>query len=806
MLPAPSVSKFMRALVHNGLVLSRTAKCFPQSRRRALSISHAGLDLFRHLGFGFRILAFAFLFPLALAHSAFAQGSLTVYLNQLVNGFQDWGWATRNYANTVYYHSASNSISVTIANPWDGLQIYHPDMDDTLYTSISLWLHGGPTGGQALQVYGLLHVGSTNNWSNGPRYSLATLNTSWQQFTVPLSSLGVANHSNFTGFVIQDRLGTVQPTFYVDDIQLNAAAPPSLIHLGADASQPLRTVDPRWFGLNTAVWDGNLDTPQTITVLKNMGCQALRFPGGSSSDEYHWAWNRSLTNTWTWSQSTAGFAHVATNIGAQVIITANYGTGSTNEAAAWVAWANGTTANTQSLGTDAPGTNWLTVGYWASLRAAAPLAHDDGRNFLRISRPAPLGFKYWEIGNENYGTWETDSNAVPNDPFTYAQRTRDFISFMKLADPGIKIGIVLTPGEDSFANYTTNSALNPRTGKTHNGWTPVLLATLRTLGVTPDFGIHHRYAQNPPGENDAVLLQSSSSWSADAADLRQQLTDYLPSSAAVELVCTENNSVSYNPGKQTTSLVNGLFLADSLGQLMKTEFNGLIWWDLRNSQSPNNNNSASLYGWRLYGDYGVVSGLSSPYPTYYTIRLLQHFGRPADTVIAATSDYQLLSAYAMRRLDGAVNLLVINKDPLNTLPGQVALTSFIGHSNVTVYSYGIPQDNAAQSGIGSPDITQTNFIATNTTFTYGFPPYSATVLAFAPAPPALAVPSQPSTGQFVFQLLGQPNVSYVLQTSTNLVNWTSSTTNNLGTNTSLTFTNPAPSTPSRQFWRALWQP
>ena len=62
------------------------------------------------------------------------------------------------------------------------------------------------------------------------------------------------------------------------------------------------------------------------------------------------------------------------------------------------------------------GTNWQTVGYWASLRAAAPLAHDDGMNFLRISRAAPLGFKYWEIGNECYGTWETDSNAVPHDP------------------------------------------------------------------------------------------------------------------------------------------------------------------------------------------------------------------------------------------------------------------------------------------------------------------------------------------------------------------------------------------------------
>ena len=46
-------------------------------------------------------------------------------------------------------------------------------------------------------------------------------------------------------------------------------------------------------------------------------------------------------------------------------------------------------------------------------------------------------------------------------------------------------------------------------------------------------------------------------------DLRQQLSDYLGNAgAAVEIVVTENNSVYTNPGKQSTSIVNGLFLLD----------------------------------------------------------------------------------------------------------------------------------------------------------------------------------------------------------------------------------------------------
>ena len=263
--------------------------------------------------------------------------------------------------------------------------------------------------------------------------------------------------------------------------------------------------------------------------------------------------------------------------------TVNYGTGITNEAAAWVAYVNATTTNPQSLGVDATGTNWQTAGYWAALRAAAPLGTDDGKNFLRISRPAPLGFKYWEIGNEVYGFWETDSNSVPHDPYTYALRARDYISLMKAVDPTIKIGVVVTPGEDSYANNTNHPAYNSRTRTYHNGWTPVLLATLTSLGVTPDFAIHHRYPQNPGGENDAGLLGSSTGWASDAANLRQKITDYVGSNGAnIELLCTENNSVSSNPGKQSVSLVNGLFMADSLAQLMQTEFNGLFWWNFRN--------------------------------------------------------------------------------------------------------------------------------------------------------------------------------------------------------------------------------
>jgi hypothetical protein len=49
----------------------------------------------------------------------------------------------------------------------------------------------------------------------------------------------------------------------------------------------------------------------------------------------------------------------------------------------------------------------------------------------------------------------------------------------------------------------------------------------------------------------------------------------------VPVIATEFNSVSSYPGKESTSLVDGLFVADSLGSLMSSGYSGGIVWDLR---------------------------------------------------------------------------------------------------------------------------------------------------------------------------------------------------------------------------------
>jgi len=466
-----------------------------------------------------------------------------------------------------------------------------------------------------------------------------------------------------------------------------------------NAAPTSRPVDARHFGLNAAVWDGSFKQAASIPLLREMGCTAMRFPGGSTSDDYHWAINRSGTNSFTWATSFTDFAIAVTNLGAQAIVTVNYGGGTAEEAAAWV-------------------------------------RHSNVTNSYRA--------KYWEIGNECYGTWEHDTNSSAHSAYTYATRAADYFAQMKAADPTIKIGIPVDSSETTYANGYTNAVVNPRTGATRTGWTPVVLATLKDLGVTPDFLVYHRYAQGPGSESDATLLQSNGSWATDASRLRQILNDYVGSAATnVELLCTENNSVYSNPGKQTTSLVNGLFFADSIATAMKTEFNAVIWWDLRNGKDTNNNNSAALYGWRGYGDYGVVSGFER-YPACYVFKLLQYFARGGDFLATASSSDTLLSTYAVRRTNNALMLLVINKDPSLNRVGNFTLQNFTPRGDIVIHSYGIPEDEAARTGVGWPDLAAAAVTNITTTFSRTFAPYSVSVLTLAPAgasnaPPTIAI-------------------------------------------------------------------
>ena len=156
-----------------------------------------------------------------------AQTDMAIYTDSLQNSWDNWSYfGTVDLGNSTYFHSGSKSIAFTLTSTWGALSLHHSDINTSTYSNLTFWINGGASGGQQLQVYAEAPLGT-----NHPAVSLSALaaNT-WQKITLSLASLGVANLSNFARFSIQDRIGSVQSTFYVDDIALvtNATPQPSV--------------------------------------------------------------------------------------------------------------------------------------------------------------------------------------------------------------------------------------------------------------------------------------------------------------------------------------------------------------------------------------------------------------------------------------------------------------------------------------------------------------------------------------------------------------------------------------------------
>jgi alpha-L-arabinofuranosidase len=528
-----------------------------------------------------------------------------------------------------------------------------------------------------------------------------------------------------------------------------------LAAISVNASQVQRAVDPQLLGVNVAWYDSVLSTPQTQQMVQAAGLTMFRFPGGSSSDDFHFNAAPTYNGEGT-DGSMASFISSAKGVG---LATIDYGSGSPQEAAAFLAYLNAPVGNTTAIGVGQEWSDtanawqqvdWKTAGYWASLRAQAPLAQDDGLNFLRLNHAAPFGIHYWEVGNEEYGSWEIDHHTTQHDPASYIAFAKKFQSLAASIDSSISVGLdVGSPGD-------------------FNNWTANILQQSATQGLTVGFLSDHNYVQAPGSESDSNLLlhtvtDSTSDpsdpgnpydWARRAADYEALLTQYLGTAGSkVELLATEFNSVYSNPGTQTTSLVNGLYLADSLGAMLATPYDGATVWDLRNNYATGGNASSSLYGWRPGGDYGLIgspggsapaTGPYVPYPTYFAEQLASKIIQAGGNVVQTSGSDPNLTAYAVLEPNGHLDLLVVNKSASGALTGQFKLANFAPAAQANVWQYGEAQDTA-QSQTSDGHSALANFTANLTvngsTFSYSFPAYSMTVLDLGKASSGTAGPT-----------------------------------------------------------------
>jgi hypothetical protein len=379
-----------------------------------------------------------------------------------------------------------------------------------------------------------------------------------------------------------------------------------------DLSSAGPAVTSHLLGMNMAAWvDPTL--PTIVPALQAAGIKTIRWPGGSWTDNYHWATNTLCNGS---PNSNATFANfigsLVTPGDFDVALAVNYGTnascsgpGDPTEAAAWAAYA---------------------------LANGAHVSH-------------------MTVGNEDYGKWETDMHPKQWDAATYAAATATgYYPDIKAADPNVLVGVSVNPGNIPE-------------------WDSVVLADAKY-----DFVEYHFYAQAPYQENDTYLVQKAAqNLTVNIETVKTELATAGKPDPPIYI--GEIGSVYTNPGKQTSSITQALYAGQVLGEMMNEGVSYATWWLGFGgcSDASGGNFSSSLYGWQNFGGYMVFSDGTPEYgcenatavpagtllPTARAFQLFSNVAVDGENVLSANvvGDTTDVRAYAATHSGGTALVL-----------------------------------------------------------------------------------------------------------------------------------------------------
>jgi PEP-CTERM motif len=484
-----------------------------------------------------------------------------------------------------------------------------------------------------------------------------------------------------------------------------SASPVLAVSVNVDVGNVRAVLPLEGLGMGTAVYANQFGNSQLDERLNEAGVTTLRYSGGGYADIYHWSvhkdnpFGNSTDRGYVASGSSfPGLLNIMNNMGnGQAVITVNYGSalkmngsladapdfgGQPQEAAAWVAYANADasiygTANDVPLGVDQQGNDWKTAGYWAKLRAStageyqtwasADGVYNSQNSFLAINRDTPVGIKYWEIGNETFGTgyygggtgYSTDYH-VPYDgtdrddhpdlsPAHYGDQVVAYADLMKQVDPTIKIGTVLaTPPDDYSWGYAD---LNDNGSKQANEpyWNDEVLAHAASA---TDFVMVHWYPQAGNNANGNSLLSqvrtklplmmngtTAGQDTGSNAGLRDTLAAYGISDA--EIMVTEFNYFGSLSSSVATP-ANSLFVADSYATWLENGVTSVQYLELSKNE--------------FVGDSGSLTRGSA----FYAIQMLNYMADPGDEAVDSASSSTTIRVHSVLQDDGSVAVMILN--------------------------------------------------------------------------------------------------------------------------------------------------
>ncbi|MEM6281592.1 MAG: hypothetical protein AAF787_05315, partial [Chloroflexota bacterium] len=180
-----------------------------------------------------------------------------------------------------------------------------------------------------------------------------------------------------------------------------------------------------WIGCASVMPSDNLHgfRADVIAALRDWRPTFLRYPGGNFVSAYDWrsgvgdrdrrpcyldtAWHQWETND----MGTDEFIELCELVRSDAVLTVKMGTGTPQEAAAWVEYCNGS-AETK----------------YGAMRAAN-------------GSPEPYNLKLWFVGNEQFGNWQHGHM----DAETYARRYLEFVRAMRAVDDELELIAVGVP-------------------------------------------------------------------------------------------------------------------------------------------------------------------------------------------------------------------------------------------------------------------------------------------------------------------------------------------------------------------------
>jgi hypothetical protein len=720
-----------------------------------------------------------------------------IYDDALQNGWQNWGWATINYNNTSPVHSGSKSVSVTITTSTsEAIYIAHAAFDSSPYANLVFWINGGPTGGQQLKVQGHAN-GSPQASTNLPTLAANT----WQQFTIPLAVLGVANQSGMDGFWIQDRVGSVQPVFYVDDIILQAGAPiqPSTnanVTVQIDALANRHVISPLIYGVAFASSSSELQDLNT----------PLHRSGGNATTRYNWQINatshaadwyfESIADANTVGGDGDSFIQESKSGGAQAMLTipiigwvaklgsnraslASYSTNKygpqTGSDPWWSAAGNGISTNGLNITTNDPTDANMTAGTNFQAGWVQHLTNQWGR-------ATNGGLLYYIMDNE-WSLWHSTHRDVHPIGATMTEVFTDFCNYatmVKGIDPN---ALVAGPEEWGWPGYLY-SGYDQQWSGANNDYNPADYPDRKAHGGQ-DFGpwFLSQVQQRSQAAGQRLLdiftlhcYPQEGSVSGNAVD------------SATELLRNQSTRVFWDTNYTDPSWINSVIaLIPQMRSWVTTNYPGtkIGITEYNWGAEPYLNGAtaqADILG--IFGREGLdlATRWTTPdpsTPTYLAMKMYRNYdGNKSafgdSSILTTVPNPDNLAAYsAVRTSDGAMTLMVINKDLNNATPMTANITNFANSGTAQAWQLTASNVITRLADVPYANGTVSNLLPAQSITLFILP----TVKNFQ-----LRIGTNAPPNQLALSLDGQGGQRYILQSSSNLVTWAANSTNMLTSN------------------------